>query len=122
MDLGELLRRECESAFLGLEIYTSEQVMGVWKVIILISVVTIILDVLIWLSIHMTSRNACVSHFYYIAWENNRNGIRGYTSWTSKNPDDALYTFRCKFPGHKILACTTDVEVAKRRINQYPWN
>lgn len=58
---------------------------------------------------------------YWIAWEDKR-GFRAYSSWAGDNPDDALYTFRCKHPGRRILVCTSSLGVARERINQYPWD
>ena len=60
-------------------------------------------------------------YHYWIGWEDNKTGFRAGTAWLGKNPDDALYSFRCKHPGRRILIISYDWHKVNNRLGFYPW-
>lgn len=67
-------------------------------------------------------RNNNFLNGYYIGWEDKKAMMFGYVFIKSKNPDDAMYKFRCKYYGKHIIICSENQYAVINRMYNHPWN
>lgn len=77
--------------------------------------------IVIWLfrdnSKPMSITDLLQSKVYYIIWR--KGDYYAYSEVDAKNPDDALFRFRCQYPGRKLLACSTDIDFIRRKYESF---